>query len=889
MTSDYARKALLTHAQQFARPPSPIMEESPPPVPPKDRVNYSTSMNGSRPPSAPASGSKRKREAQDDTVYNERDGRLEVADQQGQGTPKRSRSSHAGVSDGDISTDTTPLAQRGLRRKKGSRNLSNLNLRHEASLQALPQRQPSPSRESKFQEGSLNDKPSDKPPSMYTRFTRTDSGNLMMVDELMSDYHNGMPTPREDNIEKTIQYEKDTRDERVAEITARQKKDESGGIFRFGNSFTSGFNPIKLWNRMWGEQREELIRQNIAEAERKARLKAAAEAKYAQMKNAGQLPGQHITFGQPHDSAIELESSIPQSVEEYRDASFSSALRPCHDEEDTRAGSEVTESVSKPLRAFKSRLHLRKPSLQNLKDGLKRTKSEFNLGAVAASRESSSSASPTKTEFENSALKRSVSKYDLKKQHKLTKRVSDLETKLQKARSELDQALVDASPAPRLNGKYQRFSPNSTIRKPKFVPGALPTLPSGQVLFPEELGFRGDEENIARFASEPRPRKALDLSEAFDDIDGEDIFRETRAKPRTRVDERHEERKSNEMNQEQHLSNIDNGNETYEHENGSEINNKNPEPTNALAEPNGVEDNRMNSSAVQSATEPSKTETKTHQDLNEKLKALDANVKLTKKSAKSKKRSTMHDDEKTFQPGGASDDDAEWDEATQKPKKKRKSTSKAEATTRTTRGKQKSPDGKKSNANKASPKNRRSSIPVPASPIQVKVDVVDGSEDELAKSASARNSVASEDKTLEPVFEEEEETADTSAGAASKPADATTAARFGRHAVRSRSASPQKRSEPVTSEERMISRAAVAAQRKRPSRSASPPPRGGLSQNRRADEVVTVVPGKDGVPKLPRGANGSFESLANAADVEILKNAEDLHKKPSFEWPADVF
>ncbi|EME47298.1 hypothetical protein DOTSEDRAFT_41726 [Dothistroma septosporum NZE10] len=874
------------------------MEESPPPVPPKDYSNnYATSMSGSRPPSAPASGSKRKRETQDDTVYNECDGRIEVADQRGQGTPKRSRSSHAGVSDGDVSTDNTPMAQRGLRRKKGSRNLSNLNLRHKASLQALPQRQSSPSRESKFQEGSLSDKPSDKPPSMYTRFTRTDSGTLMMVDELMSDYHNGMPTPKDDKIEKTIQFEKDTRDERVVEINARQKKDGSSGIFKFGRSFSSGFNPISLWNKIWGEQREALIRENIAEAERKARLKAAAEARYAEMKNAGQLPGQHITFGQPHDSAVALESSARPVVDQYRDISFSSALRTSQDDGDARESSEIPESSSRPLRAVKSRLHLRKPSLQSLKYGLKRTKSEFSLGAAAAATESSSSASPTKPEFDNSALKSSVSRYDLKKQHKLTKRVSDLETKLQKARSELDQALVEASPAPRLNGKYQRFTPNSTIRKPKFVPGALPTLPSGQVLFPEELGFRGDEANIARLACETRPRKALDLSEAFDDIDGEDVVREIPAKPRERGGARSDERKNNEVNQEQGLSKIDPGNQNLEHSDGHDYIDRHNEANHGLPEHIDIGIDDMSSPLGQETSEPPKAVAS--KILDEKLRALDANVKLTKKSVRSKKRTTMHDDEKTFKPGGTTDDDEEWDKAIQKPKKKRKSTGRVETTSRNTRanigpGRVESPEGKKSTASKVSPKNRKSSILVPVSPMQIQVDIalpaVDGSEDELVEQASARNSVASENKTLKPVFEEEEENGAVSTPkSTSMPADATTAARFGRHAVRSGSASPQKRSEPVTKEERMMSRAAVAAQRKRSSRSASPPPRSGCSAEVQIDELVTVVPGEDGAPKLPTGANGSFESLANAADVEILRNAEDLHKKPSFEWPEDVF
>ena len=173
------------------------------------------------------------------------------------------------------------------------------------------------------------------------------------------------------------------------------------------------------------------------------------------------------------------------------------------------------------IRSIRSRL-FKRPSLASLRPDLKGISSDYNLAASAsATRESSSSVSPVKTDFESSALKRSVSKIDLKKQNKLSKRVSDLELKLQHARRELDTALIQASPMPKLGNKYERYTPNSTWKRSKFVPGMLPSLPSERLLDPAQLvAFEMDGEDTvsktqarAQAAAdlEGQPRKALDL------------------------------------------------------------------------------------------------------------------------------------------------------------------------------------------------------------------------------------------------------------------------------------------------------------------------------------------------------------------------------------------
>lgn len=866
--SDIHRRALLIQHSQRLRSPLPaLMEESPPgpPVPPKD-PGYQSSMDGSRPPTA-QSGSKRKRESQDDTLYELRNGYLQVPDSDGH-TLKRSRSARGVQSDGDVSNDETPMQQRNLRRKNGIRNLSNLNLRHAASLGNLPPRQASPARESRFQEGSLNDKPSEEPPSVFTRVRRTDSGNLLQVDQLMEDYHDDMPMSAE-SITATLEYEKATRDQRVAEITAlRQEKEENTGFFRFGKSLAASFNPVSVWNRLWAEQKNELARKEREEAERKAR-KAEVEARYAQLKSNGQLGLKRVGLATPHDSAVTLNGGLTYP-EHQRNTSHGSVVRTSYDEIASHEGSEVPDSEAKQLRSSKSRLHLRRPSLQSLRGGLKRIGSVTNL-VGATNRDSSSSLSPSKTDLEGSALRTSHSKFDLKKQNRLSKRVSDLESKLQKARGELEEALVQASPMPQLGNKYQRFTPSGTTRRPKFVPGALPTLPSERVLFPEQLGFRGDEEIRA---TRRMSHNAIDLNTAFDDIYDDEDVEET---PR---DKSHGTRNVYEASSKPASDQQDESNKATDM----------TEATSDLTQTNNMDPDTSN----QQAANP---------DLDKKLKALDKNVKAAKKS-KPKKR-PPHTKDETYRPGAESDDETELEKTTTQPKKKRKSAGKSEASPDSKRGKQKSPRGKavvnNTQARFSPDETERHDLPM-ADPANRTTDDVrmadaEGSEDELARIASVRSSLGSEDQ-LEPVPEEEETTTTTTTtipvkDAPSKPTAKATPARYMHTAVRSRSNSPHKRNGPVhaAAEEKILTRAANMAQLKRTSHSRSPPPANGYTNVEiTTNEVVKLVPGKGDVPKLPKGANGSFESLPDAdVDVEVVSKANRGSKSKDFQWPDDVF
>ncbi|KAG8627031.1 hypothetical protein KVT40_004514 [Elsinoe batatas] len=82
-------------------------------------------------------------------------------------------------------------------------------------------------------------------------------------------------------------------------------------------------------------------------------------------------------------------------------------------------------------------------------------------------------------------LRQSASKKDLREQRRLSKRVSDLEIRLEKARKALDTSIQKSSPMPIFPSPYEKYKPRfaSNTRK-SFTPG-LPTLHSEGLLFPD--------------------------------------------------------------------------------------------------------------------------------------------------------------------------------------------------------------------------------------------------------------------------------------------------------------------------------------------------------------------------------------------------------------------
>ncbi|KAK4962739.1 hypothetical protein LTR10_000366 [Elasticomyces elasticus] len=816
-----------------------------PPVPPKDTPKSIKMDIDSAPPSA----TKRKRDEIDDTVYEVRDGRLAPADLDAH-TPKRSRQSDTEAS------DSGPGDQRNLRRKKKMNNLSKANLRHAAEQQRV--------RESRFQEGSLTDKPSNKPPSAFTRMIRTESGNIKQVDELMEGY-NDDTMMAEASTEALVPSEVAVQS--LAVHPEPTTKTETGGFFRFGRSFASSFHPVALWNKMWNETREDLIRQN-EEMERKRKQKEEAEARYAEMKAAGQLGLKPVSnlvpdmresaeSSRPRDSAVVLDG-VKDSVQ----TSTGSQLLPPPTED--IGNGDVTEAKAKGT--FRSRFGFRKPSISNLKGGLKRVASDLNLAAPAG-RESSSSVSPNKTDLDQSTLRRSTWKFDLKKQQKLSKRVSDLEGKLQLARRELDVALVEASPKPKLNNKYERFTPHNTLKRPKFIPGKLPSLPSERIMMAEQLAFGDDElsPDMPAF-DDTQPRKAIDLSEGMGFDDGEStvkahsLFKLSDDK----IDDTPD-----------HDNKVTNKPET------SELTQFTSEST---MDPNSV-------TTLKSDGVPEPIKSGDYASLDAKLKALDKQVKIARKpAAKSKKRkSGADDDDKLFKPSTTTDDDDEWDEANGTPRKKRKST--GNNTTSSPHGQPKqrtrgnaakpSPSKTKPRTSKVTTKNTSSKKAVESEEEYSEAEDAAAGADE-ADEAPARTSLDSQGQPLEPLYEVEEDVA--SGDPTKSTVNAAQARYFG---GRTRSNSPHKRARPVqpAPEETMLLRAAEVAQGRR-GRSASPAPRkvvGVVSKTVTIEEGVVSTP-NDIVQNVTPPAKEQSKMTVTKTTVEVKVGTEG-----DFQWPEDVF
>ncbi|KAK5737066.1 hypothetical protein LTR17_007027 [Elasticomyces elasticus] len=829
-----------------------------PPVPPKDTPK-SIKMNID---SAPPSATKRKRDEVDDTVYEVRDGRLAPADFDAH-TPKRSRQSDTEAS------DSGPGDQRNLRRKKKMNNLSKANLRHAAEQQRV--------RESRFQEGSLTDKPSNKPPSAFTRMIRTESGNIKQVDELMEGYNDDTimaETPTEALVPSEVAVQS------LASHPEPTMKPETGGFFKFGRSFASSFHPVALWNKMWNETREDLIRQN-EEMERKRKQKEEAEARYAEMKAAGQLGLKPVSnlvpdmrefaeSSRPRDSAVVLDG-VKDSI---RTSTGSQLLPP--PTEDIGNG-DVIEAKAKGT--FRSRFGFRKPSISNLKGGLKRVASDLNLAAPAG-RESSSSVSPNKIDLDQSTLRRSTSKFDLKKQQKLSKRVSDLEGKLQLARRELDVALVEASPKPKLNNKYERFTPHNTLKRPKFIPGKLPSLPSERILMAEQLAFGDDElsPDMPAFDN-TQPRKAIDLSEGMGFDNGEDTIikaRESSQYPR-RAD-------SLFKLSDDKIDDTPNDKNNVIQTNKPETSKITQFTSDSTMDPNSI-------TTLLSDGVPEPTKGGDYASLDAKLKALDKQVKTARKpAAKSKKRkSGADDDDKLFKPSTTTDDDDEWDEANGTPRKKRKST--GNNNTSSPHGQPKRTRG---NAAKSSPppraKPRTSKVATkktsPKKAAESEEEYSDAEDaaagaDE-ADEAPARTSLDSQGQPLEPLYEVEEEVVN---GDPSKPARNLTQVRY--FGGRTRSSSPHKRARSVqpAPEETMLLRAAEVAQGRR-GRTASPAPGkmvGDVSKTVTIEEGLVSTP-SDIVQNVTPPAEEQTKMTVTKTTMEV-----EVGTDGDFQWPEDVF
>jgi hypothetical protein len=343
----------------------------------------------------------------------------------------------------------------------------------------------------------MHDRPSDKPPSMYTRVFGGINSSQANIDKLMEDYHDD--TEGSSAVQKAVSPNKRITHHANPSITSNATSaTKESGVYKFGRSLAAAFNPMGFFQRMqknWEESKEEVTREMVLEHQQmleERRIKA--EATYADLKRAGQL-GTQGTQSFAQGSKVYTPGYQPEDAAQnsQRDSGVDMGeVRRSHDVHD---GTDKTSSSEQPPPRKSFSKHFRSPSLTNLK----KIRSESNI---------SRSASPEKQKElpslpENRQVRKAPSKKDLAKQQKLSKRVSDLEGKLEAARHELRVALGESPPplpeasqafkvanapaiAPQQPSSARSRSVSPVKRQP-FVPGNLPSLPSERLLFPNQL------------------------------------------------------------------------------------------------------------------------------------------------------------------------------------------------------------------------------------------------------------------------------------------------------------------------------------------------------------------------------------------------------------------
>lgn len=421
---------------------------------------------------SPPSGSKRKR-GQDTMSYSEPVPEIRNDFH----SPKRSRSNRYLSYRQPSVQPPSPQLDRGIRRIKGKYSLSALS-RHQA---------PEDLRPSRFKEGSMNDKPSEKPPSVFIRSPNksTITPDEVNMEHLMDQYHDGA---LEDAVDDSVRGPS-----RADTVIVSQDVEQGSGVFRFGKMIASSFNPMSMWKswaKVWDETRDDITIRNIEENRRKAAQKALAEQKYAEMKSAGQIKTGNYTAVKEYNNNEAVDED-EEEVDTFSARNSELSLGQDKPLPDLPSRGPTPSSFGgqsvKTLKPRKSLFSIRVPSISGT---LKRTRSIYHL--PEAHHQSSSTVSPDKYDRPLSGLSslsgtlhRSHSRKDLSRQQKLSKRVSDLEIKLQDARRDLNTAITNVSPLPNLPSRSEKYTPNFKLHRPKFVPsGNLPSLPSEGVLFP---------------------------------------------------------------------------------------------------------------------------------------------------------------------------------------------------------------------------------------------------------------------------------------------------------------------------------------------------------------------------------------------------------------------
>ncbi|KAF9885080.1 velvet protein [Aspergillus nanangensis] len=248
----------------------------------------------------------------------------------------------------------------------------------------------------------------------------------------------------------------------------------NSGIFRFGKAIASAFNPFGVWGNVsdiWKNPQEEKPSAPANDA------LAQAEKAYAELKKSGYkgtLKGSYLQQQAQADSNHIAEETwtVIQEKMDYKPTGRHS-----------RQDSTETHGTGS---SFRNSFH-----------ELRKAKS--SLGIL-------SSANRKSDESDSNEVRRQKSRKELHRQAKLMKRVSNLEDKLERTRRELQILLGDEGESAQPDATLCQEMPYPR----KFVPGALPTLPSERLLQDESVSalLKSSAEQ-PETEPEPEPLKSM--------------------------------------------------------------------------------------------------------------------------------------------------------------------------------------------------------------------------------------------------------------------------------------------------------------------------------------------------------------------------------------------
>lgn len=297
-------------------------------------------------------------------------------------------------------------------------------------------------RSSKFIEGSMSNRASQKPPRKYV-VTETE---LNCAEEIESTKNE---KPQRNKLIRNSNHS-------VPAVSGETKTETNrhSTIFRFGKSLAASFNPSN-W-KIWSKSHDAQVADDQADAEAQAKLERA----YREVKNIAPTPGRR--FGAANSSGIWNNARSSANSNGMNVSGVDISEQPSQKRygmvfgtppsmgglgDDNNSTQQSPSKLSTPAELYSV------PSHQLLHSN--ESRSSFTYGSIVPPQ----------------SMKHIPSRKDLRVQQKLVKRVSNLESKLEAARLELVKSMGNAALPPPARGGKSRF-----------VPGGLSSLPSESLL-----------------------------------------------------------------------------------------------------------------------------------------------------------------------------------------------------------------------------------------------------------------------------------------------------------------------------------------------------------------------------------------------------------------------